>query len=117
MRSWSSNEPRFRFGKVKHTDKLREKPTLATTWELELVQMDGKFELRAETAVTLMVSSDRDSDFRGAGAGAAGAIWNAELSVCAIRSGRCRVVYASLSRFAAEESEWASSQMAWLVKR
>jgi hypothetical protein len=53
------------------------------------------------------------SDFRGAAAAA----WNAELSVCAIRSGRCRAVYASLSRFAAEESEWASSQMAWLVKR
>ena len=80
------------------------------------ISPDGQFELRAETAVTLMVSSDRDSDFRGAGAGA-GAAWNAELSVCAIRSGRCRVVYASLSRFAAEESEWASSQMAWLVKR
>jgi len=61
--------------------------------------------LRAETAVTLLVSSDRDSDFRGAAAA-----WNAELPGRAIRSGRCRTVYASLSRFAAEESEWASSR-------
>jgi hypothetical protein len=65
-------------------------------------------------SLTLLIVLLSWSVFRGAAAAAA---WNAELSVCAIRSGRCRAVYASLSRFAAEESEWASSQMAWLVKR
>lgn len=46
-----SNEPRFRIGKVKHTAKLREKPI--GSLELELVQMDWQFQLRAGTAVTL----------------------------------------------------------------
>lgn len=45
------NEPRFRIGKVKHTAKLREKPI--GSLELELVQMDWQFQLRAGTAVTL----------------------------------------------------------------
>ncbi|CAD6334765.1 unnamed protein product [Miscanthus lutarioriparius] len=52
------------------------------------------------TVATDGTGSDRDSDFRGAAAA-----WNAELSGCAIslRVGRCRIVYASLSRFAVKE--------------